>query len=234
MFQSGYNGATKVDSDPLNQNGEVTMSNNSDTKLEVMQVQVDSNEKVINAGLASHKAELEGYKLNVDGRFEATLNRMDADRKVADAKHDAALKRMDAYQKVADANHKAAFERMDADRKVADANHKAAFERMNANQKIADAKHEAAMERMDANHKDAMAQIVANQKVADAKHEAAMERIDGNQRAIETEFKAVRNEIKASAVSIKLWVIITLISTFAGGAGLVAAGIAIYRALSGN
>ena len=168
-FKPGYNGATKVDSDSLNQNGEVTMSNNMDTKLEVIQVQVDSNEKVINAGLAGHKAELEGYKSNVDGRFEAILNRMDADRKVADAKHEAAMERMDAYQ-----------------------------------------------------------------KVADAKHEAALERIDGNQRAIETEFKAVRNENKASAVSIKLWVIITLISSFVGGAGLVAAGIAIFKALSGN
>ncbi len=58
MFQSGYNGATNVDSVSLNQNGEVMMSNNTDTKLEMMQVQVDSNEKVTNAGLAGHKAEL--------------------------------------------------------------------------------------------------------------------------------------------------------------------------------
>ena len=58
-FKPGYNGTTKVDSNPLNQIGEVTMSNDTDTKLEVMQVQVDSNEKVINAGLAGHKAELE-------------------------------------------------------------------------------------------------------------------------------------------------------------------------------
>ena len=99
MFQSGYNGATKVDSDPLNQNGEVTMSNNADTKLEMMQVQVDSNEKVINAGLAGHKAELAGYKSNVDGRFEVALNRMDADRKVADANHKVAMERMDVNQK---------------------------------------------------------------------------------------------------------------------------------------
>ena len=58
MFQSGYNGATYVDSVSLNHNGEVMMSNNTDTKLEMMQVQVDSNEKVTNAGLAGHKAEL--------------------------------------------------------------------------------------------------------------------------------------------------------------------------------
>lgn len=58
MFQSRDNGATNVDSVLRNQNGKVTMSNNTDTKLEVMQVQVDSNEKVTNAGLAGHKAKL--------------------------------------------------------------------------------------------------------------------------------------------------------------------------------
>ena len=224
-FKPGYNGATKVDSDPLNQNGEVTMSNNADTKLEMMQVQVDSNEKVINAGLAGHKAELAGYKSNVDGRFEAALNRIDADRKVADAKHEATMERMDADRKVADANHKVAMERMDADRKVADANHKvamermdvnqkvafermdayqkSAFERMDADRKVADSKHDAAMERMDANQKAAFERMDANQKVADAKHDAAMERIDGNRRAFEAEFKAIRTENKVQFESVR-------------------------------
>lgn len=136
-FKPGYNGTTKVDSNPLNQIGEVTMSNDTDTKLEVMQVQVDSNEKVINAGLAGHKAELEGYKLNVDGRFESALERMDANQKVA-------FERMDADRKIADARHEAAMDRMDAYQK-------AAFERMDADRKVADAKHDVAMERMDGN-----------------------------------------------------------------------------------
>ena len=38
--------------------------------------------------------------------------------------------------------------------------------------------------------------------------------------------------MKEGNTSMKLWVIITLISTFVGGAGLVAAGFTIFRALS--
>ena len=210
-FKPGYNGATKVDSDSLNQNGEVTMSNNMDTKLEVMQVQVDSNEKVINAGLAGHKAELEGYKSNVDGRFESALERMDANQKVA-------------------------FERMDADRKIADAKHEAAMERMDADRKVSDAKHKAAMERMDANHKVALERIDGNQRTIGVECKAIRTENKVQFESIRTEnkvqFESIRTEMNENKASMKLWFIGTIATILAVAAGLITATITIIKAIS--
>ncbi len=240
--KSGYNGITIVDSESHQQHGDVTMSNNTDARLDMMQVQVDSTEKVVNAGLSGYKAEIEGHKLHADGRFEAMLAQMDADRREAaannkanqeriDTKHEAIQERMDADRRESDAKHEAMIERMDAkheamneridaDRREADAKHEAMIERM-------DAKHEAMNERIDAKHEAIQERMDADRREADAKHEAMNERIDGNQRVLE-------DKIEASAISIKLWVIITLISSLAGGAGLVAAGISIVNGLSGG
>ena len=141
-IKSGYNGATKVNSSSHHQHGDVTMNNNTDTKLEMMQVKVDSSEKVISAGLAGHKAELaghkaelEGYKSHADGKFEATIAQMDADRRVAEANNKAMLERMDADRKAVDA-------RMDAERNAVDA-------RMDADRKAADARHESLLKQID-------------------------------------------------------------------------------------
>ena len=115
------------------------MNNTTDAKLDMLQVQVDSSEKVINAGLVGHKAELDGYKSHVDGKFEAKITQMDTDRRVAKANNKAMLERMDADRKAVDA-------RMDADRKAADARHESMLERM-------DAKHETVLERIDSNRR---------------------------------------------------------------------------------
>ena len=239
-FRPGYNGATNVDSNSLNQNGEVTMSNNMDTKLEVMQVQVDSNEKVVNAGLAGHKAELAGYKLNVDGRFEAALERMDANHKAAfermDANQKVAFERMDADRKIADAKHNAAMERMDADRKIADAKHNAAMERMDADRKVSDAKHKAAMERMDANHKVALERIDGNQRTIDVECKAIRTENKVQFESIRTEnkvqFESIRTEMNENKASMKLWFIGTIATILAVAAGLITATIAIIKAIS--
>ena len=98
MIHPSYIGATKVDSEYLNENGKITMRNNTDTKLEVMQVQVDLSKNLSIPG-ASHKEELEGYKSKVDGRFEVALERMNAVRKISDAKHEATLERIDGNQR---------------------------------------------------------------------------------------------------------------------------------------
>ncbi len=205
-IKSGYNGATKVDSDSHHQHGDVTMNNNTDTKLEMMHVKVDSSEKVISAGLAGHKAVLEGYKSHVDGKFEASIAQMDADRRVAEANNKAVLERMDADRKAVDArmdaDRKAVDARMDADRKAVDA-------RMDADRRVADARHEAMLERID------------------AKHETVLERIDGNRRANDAEFKAVRAEMKKSFSNLKVWLIITAI-------GIVSAGLAAWRFFWGS
>ena len=47
----GHNGAAKVDSDSLNQIGDVIMNNN----IEIIQVQVNHIENVFKAELAGHK-----------------------------------------------------------------------------------------------------------------------------------------------------------------------------------
>ena len=95
-FKLGNRGATNVDSDTLNQNGEFKMNTNTDVNLEAMQVKVDSNEKVINAGLAGHKAELAGHKAESDGKFVATLERIDGNFK-------STMERVDGNQKAIEA-----------------------------------------------------------------------------------------------------------------------------------
>ena len=201
----GYNGAAKVDSDSLNQTGDVMMSNN----IEVIQAQVDSNEKKLDAGLAGHKAELaghkaelEGHKAQVEGNFAAVFARMDADREVSLVKHEATLKRMDADRKAMDAENKAIRERADADRKATN-------ERMDAAREVSDAKFWAHLKRMD-----------ADRKVAKANHKIAMDRMDTNYRNLE-------DKIVASLTTFKLWGIVTIIS-------VVAVGFAIVRSLSGG
>ncbi len=220
-----------VNSESDQQHGDVTMTNNTDARLDIMQVQVDSTEKVVNAGLSVHKAELEGYKLHADGRFDAVLAQLARNRKVEHEKFWERQKQMAMDQKVADEKFWERHKQMAMDRKVADekfwerlkqmdAKHEAMIERM-------DAKHEAMIERMDAKHEAMNERIDADRREADAKHEAMLERMDGSRRALE-------DKIESSANSIKLWVIIALISSLAGGAGLVAAGISIVNGLSGG
>ena len=133
----GYNGVAKVDSDSLNQTGEVMMNN----KIEVIQAQVDSNEKKLNAGLVGHKAELEGhkaelegYKSQVEGNYAAVFARMDADREVTTARMDAARKVSDAKfwakLKIMDAEREAVFARIDAERKASDERFYASLRRL--------------------------------------------------------------------------------------------------------
>ncbi len=201
----GYNGTAKVDSDSLNQTGDVMMNNN----IEVIQAQVDSNEKAINVGLAGHKAELaghkaelEGHKSHVEGNFTAMFAQMEANRKVSETNHQATLDRMDADRKLWEANNKATQERMDADRV-------ASKERADADRKLSDARFAATLERMDADRV------------------ASKERMDVSQRNLE-------DKIDASATSIKLWGIVTLISVVAAGAGIIATVFAMVRVLSGS
>ena len=80
-IKPGFHGATKVSSDSHNRTGEVIMNNDTDVNQEMMQVKIDSNEKVISAGLAGHKAELAGHKESVDGRFEATRELINGNQK---------------------------------------------------------------------------------------------------------------------------------------------------------
>ncbi len=101
------------------------MNNTTGARLDMLQVQVDSSEKVINAGLVDHKAELDGYKSHADGKFEAKITQMDADRMVAEANNKAMLERMDADRKAVDA-------RMDAERKAADARHESLLKQIDA------------------------------------------------------------------------------------------------------
>ena len=160
----GYNGAAKVDSESPNQHGDVKMKNTTDTNYEVIQARVDSTEKVVEAGLAGHKAELagqksnfEGYKSNIDGKFDSISVRMDADRAVADAKHQVTLDRIDANLKAAEADRLNSDIKFQAMEKRMDANLKAA----EANQEKSDIKFQAMEKRMD-----------ADRAVADAKHQA--------------------------------------------------------------
>ena len=149
-IKPGYHGAAKVDSDSSNLTGEVKMNNVADVKLESMQVKIDSNEKVINAGLAGnkaelegHKAELAGHKANMDGKFEAILGEL-----------------------------------------------RSGFQAINS--------------------------------------------INSEFKAINSEFKAIRSEMKENTASLKIWVIVTIISTIVASAGFIAALFAIFSTFSGG
>ena len=153
-IKPGYHGAAKVDSDSPNLTGEVKMNNVADVKLESMQVKIDSNEKVINAGLAGHKAELEGHKAeltghkaNMDGKFEAILGEL-----------------------------------------------RSGFQAINSEFKA----------------------------------------INSEFKAINSEFKAIRSEMKENTASLKIWVIVTIISTIVASAGFIAALFAIFSTFSGG
>ena len=212
----GYNGTAKVDSDSLNQTGDVMMNNN----IEVIQAQVDSNEKAINVGLAGHKAELEGHKSHVEGNFTAMFAQMEANRKVSETNHQATLDRMDAERKLWEANNKATQARMDADRV-------ASKERMDADRKVSDARFAAAQERMDADRVASKERMDADRNLSDARFAATLERMDVSQRNLE-------DKIDASATSIKLWGIVTLISVVVAGTGIIATVFAMVRVLSGS
>ncbi len=90
-FKLGYNESAKGGSDSRNLNGELTMNEYYDTKLDAMNTKIDSNEKVMDAKLA-------GQKSYMDGKFEAVIGEIKALRAESQGQFQAVLAKIETSE----------------------------------------------------------------------------------------------------------------------------------------
>ena len=178
------------------------MNNDTDVNRKIMQDKIDSNEKVISAGLAGHKAELAGFKESVDRRFEAT-------RELINSNHQAILGEFKAIRAEFSGEFKAIRAEFSGEFKAIRAEFSGGLKAIREQFKVVHTEIQAV--RAENKHQNEAVRVENKQRI-EAFRAESKQQIEAIRAESKQQIEANRADIRAIFLNLKIWIVVEAIA----------------------